>query len=155
MYQNHLTQYFNAQIPFFIHLRTKKIIKERYGQKYSNGRGSTFYFMLLIINRDRGVINRKWCQITMTKRILLVDDEADIIFTMKDILEEEGFKVDTFNDPTIALDSYRSNLYDLVILDIKMPKMDGFQLYTKISEKDHKVKICFLTASEMYYEKFR
>ncbi len=91
----------------------------------------------------------------MTKRILLVDDEADIIFTMKDILEEEGFKVDTFNDPTIALESYRSNFYDLVILDIKMPKMDGFELYTKIREKDRQVKICFLTASEMYYEKFR
>jgi DNA-binding response OmpR family regulator len=91
----------------------------------------------------------------MTKRILLVDDEADIIFTMKDILEEEGFKIDTFNDPTIALESYRSNFYDLVILDIKMPKMDGFELYTKIREKDRQVKICFLTASEMYYEKFR
>ena len=91
----------------------------------------------------------------MTKRILLVDDEADIIFTMKDILEEEGFKVDTFNDPTIALESYRSNLYDLVILDIKMPKMDGFQLYSKLKEKDPQVKICFLTASEMFYEKFR
>ena len=74
---------------------------------------------------------------------------------MKDILEEEGFKVDTFNDPTIALESYRSNFYDLVILDIKMPKMDGFELYTKIREKDRQVKICFLTASEMYYEKFR
>ncbi len=48
----------------------------------------------------------------MTKRILLVDDEADIIFTMKDILEEERFKVDTFNDPTIALESYRTNFYD-------------------------------------------
>ncbi|MGZ5471364.1 MAG: response regulator [Nitrososphaeraceae archaeon] len=91
----------------------------------------------------------------MVKRILLVDDEADIIFTMKDILEEEGFKVDTFNDPTIALESYRSNLYDLVILDIKMPKMDGFQLYSKLKEKDPQVKICFLTASEMFYEKFR
>ena len=91
----------------------------------------------------------------MTKRILLVDDEADIIFTMKDILEEERFKVDTFNDPIIALESYRSNFYDLVILDIKMPKMDGFELYTKIREKDRQVKICFLTASEMYYEKFR
>ena len=91
----------------------------------------------------------------MTKRILLVDDEADIIFTMKDILEEERFKVDIFNDPTIALESYRSNFYDLVILDIKMPKMDGFELYTKIREKDRQVKICFLTASEMYYEKFR
>ena len=91
----------------------------------------------------------------MTKRILLVDDEADIIFTMKDILEEEGFKVDTFNDPTIALKTYRSNFYDLVILDIKMPKMDGFELYTKIREKEPKVKICFLTAIATFNEEFR
>jgi DNA-binding response OmpR family regulator len=91
----------------------------------------------------------------MAKRILLVDDEPDITFTIKDILEENGFHIDTFNDPITALKSYRSIFYDLVIHDIKMPKMDGFELYTKIREKDSKVKICFLTASEMYYEKFR
>ena len=91
----------------------------------------------------------------MTKRILLVDDEPDVIYTIKNILEDNGFQVDTFNDPITALKSYTANLYDLVILDIKMPKMDGFELYTKIREKDPKVKICFLTASEMYYEKFR
>jgi two-component system response regulator ChvI len=67
----------------------------------------------------------------MTKRILLVDDEPDIIFTIKKILEENGFKVDSFNDPILALNSYKSNFYDLVILDIKLPKMDGFELYTK------------------------
>jgi CheY-like chemotaxis protein len=91
----------------------------------------------------------------MTKRILLVDDEPDVIYTIKNILEDNGFQVDAFNDPTTSLKSYTANLYDLVILDIKMPKMDGFELYTKIREKDPKVKICFLTASEMYYEKFR
>ena len=91
----------------------------------------------------------------MTKRILLVDDELDVIYTIKNILEDNEFKVDTFNDPITALKSYTSNFYDLVILDIKMPKMDGFELYNKIREKDPKVKICFLTASEMYYEKFR
>ena len=91
----------------------------------------------------------------MTKRILLVDDEPDVIYTIKNILEENGFQIDAFNDSITALKSYTANLYDLVILDIKMPKMDGFELYTKIREKDPKVKICFLTASEMYYEKFR
>jgi CheY-like chemotaxis protein len=91
----------------------------------------------------------------MTKRISLIDDEPDVIYTIKNILEDNGFQVDTFNDPITALKSYTANLYDLVILDIKMPKMDGFELYTKIREKDPKVKICFLTASEMYYEKFR
>ena len=77
----------------------------------------------------------------MTKKILLV--------------KENGFQIDTFNDPITSLKSYRSNFYDLILLDIKMPKMDGFELYNKIREKDPKVKICFLTASEMYYEKFR
>ena len=89
------------------------------------------------------------------KKILLVDDERDVLYTIKNILEENGFQVDTFYDPIISLKFYKSGYYNLVILDIKMPKMDGFELYTKIREKDSKVKICFLTASEMYYEKFR
>ena len=89
------------------------------------------------------------------KKILLVDDEPDITFTIKGILKENGFQIDTFNDPITSLKSYRSNFYDLILLDIKMPKMDGFELYNKIREKDPKVKICFLTASEMFYEKFR
>jgi DNA-binding response OmpR family regulator len=89
------------------------------------------------------------------KNILIVDDKSDITFTIKNILEDNGFKVDSFTDSISALDNYQINFYDLIILDIKMPKMDGFQLYTKIREKDPKVKICFLTASELYYEKFR
>src|SRR5688500_6663798 len=93
--------------------------------------------------------------ITMTKKILLIDDEPDLTYTLEKVLEDNGFAVDTFNDPTLALDDYKANFYDLVILDIKMPKMDGFELYIKIREKDPKVKICFLTASELFYEEFR
>ena len=89
------------------------------------------------------------------KKILLVDDEPNVIYTIKNILEDNEFQVNTFNDPITALKTYTSNFYDLIILDIKMPKMYGFELYNKIREKDPKVKICFLTASEMYYEKFR
>jgi DNA-binding response OmpR family regulator len=70
-------------------------------------------------------------------------------------LEYYGFKVDTFNDPQEALSNYKPGYYDLVILDIKMPKMDGFELYDEIKKKDHKAKVCFLTASELYYEEFR
>jgi DNA-binding response OmpR family regulator len=91
----------------------------------------------------------------MTKRILLIDDEPDITFTIKDILEDNGFQVDSFNDPILALNSYKSNFYDLVILDIKMPKMDGFELYTKMREQDPKVKICFLTAIAMFTEEIK
>jgi DNA-binding response OmpR family regulator len=89
------------------------------------------------------------------KKILLVDDEPDITFTIKSMLNDTGFQVDTFNDPITPLKSYRSNFYDLVILDIKMPKMDGFELYIKIREKDPKVKICFLTAIATFNEEFR
>ncbi|HEY8522439.1 MAG TPA: response regulator [Nitrososphaeraceae archaeon] len=91
----------------------------------------------------------------MTKRILLVDDEPDVTFTIKKIVEDNGFKADSFNDPILALNNYKVNFYDLVILDIKMSKMDGFELYLKIREKDPKVKICFLTVIEMFNEEFR
>jgi DNA-binding response OmpR family regulator len=90
-----------------------------------------------------------------SKNILIVDDESDITFTIKNIVEDADFKVDSFNDPLSALDNYQISYYDLVILDIKMPQMDGFQLYTKLREKDRKVKICFLSASEMLYEEYR
>ena len=91
----------------------------------------------------------------MTKKILVIDDEPDLTYTLKNILEDNGFEVDLSNDPILALDNYQINFYDLVILDIKMPKMDGFELYIKLREKDPKVKICFLTASELFYEEFR
>ena len=93
--------------------------------------------------------------IPMTKKILVIDDEPDVTFTIKSILEDNGFKVDSFTDPLSALDNYQINFYDLIILDIKMRKMDGFQLYTKIREKDDKVKICFLTAIATFNEEFR
>ena len=62
--------------------------------------------------------------------------------------------MDSFNDPILALNYYKVNFYDLVILDIKMPKMDGFELYIKIREKEPKVKICFLTAIATFNEEF-
>jgi DNA-binding response OmpR family regulator len=92
---------------------------------------------------------------TKTKKILLVDDEPDVTYTIKKIVEDNGFKADSFNDPILALNYYKVDFYDLVILDIKMPKMDGFQLYTKIREKDPKVKICFLTVIATFNEEFR
>ena len=56
---------------------------------------------------------------------------------------------------TSALKNYRVGIYDLLILDIKMPKMDGFELYDEIKKRDDNAKICFLTASEMYYKNSR
>jgi DNA-binding response OmpR family regulator len=89
------------------------------------------------------------------KKILAVDDEPDLTRLCSLALEYHGFMVDTFNDPQEALSNYKPGFYDLIILDIKMPKMDGFQLYNEIKKKDHKAKVCFLTASELYYEEFR
>jgi len=89
------------------------------------------------------------------KRICIVDDEPDIILLCKLVLEEAGFNVHTFTDSIQALSKFKPNFYDLVILDIKMPNMDGFELCKKINEIDKKTKVCFLTASEMYYETFR
>ncbi len=89
------------------------------------------------------------------KKILVVDDEPDLTMLCKMILEDEGFSVDAFTDSLLALENFKPNFYDLIILDIKMPVLDGFELYKKIKELDAHVNICFLTASEMYYEKFR
>ena len=89
------------------------------------------------------------------KRILVVDDEPDLTQVSTLALEYHGFKVDSFNDPQEALSKFKPGLYDLIILDIKMPKMDGFELYHEIKKKDNNAKVCFLTASELYYEEFR
>jgi DNA-binding response OmpR family regulator len=89
------------------------------------------------------------------KKILVVDDEADLTLLSRLTLEYHGYKVDTFNDSQDAISNFKPDYYDLVILDIKMPKMDGFQLYEEIKKKDQRAKVCFLTASELYYEQFR
>ncbi|MDQ3974948.1 MAG: response regulator [Thermoproteota archaeon] len=89
------------------------------------------------------------------KRILVVDDEPDLTMLCSLALEYYGFKVDTFTDPRKALSNYKPGYYDLVILDIMMPNMDGFQLYDEIKKRDQKAKVCFLTASELYYKEFR
>jgi len=91
----------------------------------------------------------------MKKRILVVDDEPDVNLALKEALEENGLKVDAFNDSLLALENFEAGSYDLLILDIRMPKMNGFELYKEIKRIDDKVKVCFLTASEMFYEKFR
>jgi DNA-binding response OmpR family regulator len=88
-------------------------------------------------------------------RIMVVDDEHDLTLFYHMCLEYYGYEVETYNDPKEALSNFKPDYYDLVILDIKMPKMDGFELYKEIKEKDPNVRACFLTASELYYKKFR
>jgi DNA-binding response OmpR family regulator len=89
------------------------------------------------------------------KRILLVDDEQDITYTIKVVLENNGFVVDSYNNPTLALSNFKPGLYDLLLLDIKMPEINGFELHEKMKEIDRNVKVCFLTASELFYEEYR
>jgi CheY-like chemotaxis protein len=89
-------------------------------------------------------------------RILVVDDETDITLTLKAGLEIVGlFDVDIFNDPELALKSFKPDFYALILIDIMMPKMSGFDLYEQLKKVDPDIKICFLTASEMYYERNR
>jgi DNA-binding response OmpR family regulator len=89
------------------------------------------------------------------KRIAVVDDEPDITTVLKKGLEHHGFAVDVFNDPQAALASFQPGNYDLMIIDIRMPKVNGFDLYRELRKKDSSVKVCFLTAFEIYYEEFR
>jgi DNA-binding response OmpR family regulator len=89
-------------------------------------------------------------------RILVVDDEPDITLTLEVGLKVVGsFDVDAFIDPELALKSFKPDFYALVLIDIMMPKMDGFQLYESLKKIDSNVKACFLTASEMYHENRR
>lgn len=91
-------------------------------------------------------------------RIMLVDDEKDILSTVKRGLESNNtFKVDTFPSGEAALQAFEShpeNYYDLVITDIRMPKMNGFELYRSIKEKNQSMKIAFITAFEINKEEF-
>jgi two-component system, OmpR family, response regulator ChvI len=90
------------------------------------------------------------------KRILIVDDDVDITLSFSLALEDSGlFQVDSYNDPIVALSNYRPNLYDLLLLDIKMPKMNGLELYCQINKLDNKVKVCFMSAYDVDYTALR
>lgn len=92
---------------------------------------------------------------SINNRILLVDDEPDITLPFKMGLEQNGFEVDTFNDPVEALSNFKANFYDMLLLDIRMPKMSGFELYDRLRSIDSKVKVCYISAYEIDYEKLR
>jgi DNA-binding response OmpR family regulator len=90
------------------------------------------------------------------RRILAVDDNPDITLTVKAGLEASGlFEVDTFNDPELALSSFRPGVYDLALLDMRMPKMYGHELYDKMKKIDGRLKVCFMTATYQNYEALR
>jgi DNA-binding NtrC family response regulator len=89
------------------------------------------------------------------RRILIVDDEPDVIIVFKMVLEMNGFEVDAYDNALSALDNFKPNSYGLLLLDIRMPQMNGFELYKKLRKVDDKVKVCFITAYEDYRKEFK
>jgi DNA-binding response OmpR family regulator len=88
-------------------------------------------------------------------RILIVDDDPDITSLFRTGLEDSGFEVYSYNDALEALANFRPHFYDLLLLDINMPKMDGFELCRRILEIDANVRICFITAAEINIDGLR
>jgi two-component system sensor histidine kinase/response regulator len=99
----------------------------------------------------------------MKKRVLVVDDEVDITTIFKLALEKVNLDVDVYNDPLLALSDYKAGMYDLLLFDIRMPGMNGFELYRKIKDiegeekkvKNGKPRVCFITAFEEFRSEFK
>ena len=90
------------------------------------------------------------------KKILIVDDESDTTSSLSLSLEDSGlFEVDLFNDALVALSNFRPNNYDLLLLDVNMPKMSGYELYNEILKVDNKVKVCFIGTHNIDYNALR
>ena len=97
------------------------------------------------------------------KRILIVDDDKDITITFKAGIEEGNnhsdanrrIKVYTSNNPVAALSEFKPNFYDLLLVDIKMPNMNGFELCEKILAMDINVRVCFMSSGEINREALR
>lgn len=100
------------------------------------------------IERDQAAGNPESRQF----KVLIVDDEIDIAFSLRMCLEQSGLKVDSFNEPEAALSNFKAGKYDIALIDIKMPQMNGFDLCEKLRNIDDKVKYCFMTAYEGFYE---
>jgi|ERR671918_728667 DNA-binding response OmpR family regulator len=94
---------------------------------------------------------------TQNKRILLVDDNTDIAFTLRIGLEDNypAMQVDSYDNPINALIDFKADFYDLLLIDVNMPLMDGFELCQKLLQKDINVKVCFMTAGEINIDAVR
>jgi CheY-like chemotaxis protein len=98
----------------------------------------------------------------LKKRFLVVEYDVDIKTIFKLALEKVNLKVDVYNDPLLALTDYRAGMYDLLLFDIRMPGMNGFELYSKIKDledvekkvKNGKPRVCFITAFEGFRGEF-
>jgi len=89
------------------------------------------------------------------RNILIVDNEPDICMTFQTVLEDAGYECKSYTDSVKALQEFRPDYYDLILLDIQMPILGGFELCKRIIELDNTPHVIFITASEEYYEKSR
>jgi DNA-binding response OmpR family regulator len=89
------------------------------------------------------------------KRIMVVDDEKDISLMFRSGLERNGFTVDVFNDPIEALSRFKPDYYDLLLLDVRMPRMSGFELFREIRKQDARARVCFISAFEIHQEELK
>jgi two-component system response regulator ChvI len=92
---------------------------------------------------------------SFSKRILLVDDDPDMTLVFSIGLQDEGFEVYTYNDPLLALSQFKPGLYDLLLVDINMPNMNGFELCNEILKIDINIRVCFITAGGTNIEVLR
>jgi DNA-binding response OmpR family regulator len=90
----------------------------------------------------------------VTKRIMILDDEPDVVEALKLGMTRNGYTVDAYTDPLKAVEDFEEGKYDLVLLDIRMPHKNGFDVYRELRKVDKNVKVCFLTAFEVYKNEF-
>ena len=99
----------------------------------------------------------------LTKRILMVDDDPDVTFTFKRAFEEANriggskisFQVNTYNDPLTGLSEFKTNYYDLILIDINMPKINGFEFCIKALELDPNPRVCYMSSGLINQEALR
>jgi CheY-like chemotaxis protein len=99
---------------------------------------------MISLLQNRGL----WLAVAEKNRVLLVDDEPDVVYLVKKSLERNGFVVDDYTDPLLALQNFKGGVYSLLLLDIKMPKINGIEFFRRVEKEDDKVKVCFFSASE-------
>ena len=112
---------------------------------------------------DTATVKERETKEPFLTRIIIVDDEPDVTLTLKVGLEvycyhdneRRRFEVYSYNDPEIALSKFKPNFYDLLLTDIYMPRMDGFELSQRIVEKDANIRVCFMSSAEVNTEALR